>query len=74
MADPRFPIGGADPLGAPTSNTNTFWQKTFVKMKELDPVGGCVPAAPPVSANAIACTFESRLNQMPSRCSDIFST
>ena len=46
-----FPLGGCQPIGGvPTSDAHTFWQKR-VKMKEMDPVGGGVPVAPPGSAN-----------------------
>ena len=39
MEDPGYPLGGANPLGALTSNAAAFWQK-HLKMKELGPVGG----------------------------------
>ena len=45
--------GGADPLGGPNLRRIHFLAKTYVKMKEIDPVGGRAPAAPPGSANAI---------------------
>ena len=55
MADPGFPVGGG---GAPTrwGGANLqhihFSVKTYAKTKEIDPVGGGAPAAPPGSANA----------------------
>ena len=40
-ADPGFPVGGVDPFwGAWTSDEAAFSVKMYVKMKELDPVGG----------------------------------
>ena len=49
--DPGFPIWGVPTCwGAPTSDMYTFWQK-HVKMKEIDPVGGCMLAVPPGSTN-----------------------
>ena len=50
VADPGFPVGG----GAPTSDVGVFLAKMHVKTKELDPVGGGAPVAPPPgSANGI---------------------
>ena len=42
MADPGFPVGGgADPLGGGCQPlTRTLSAKTYVKTKEIDPVGG----------------------------------
>ena len=58
VADPGFPVGGgADPLGGGGGTDLRcvhFSAKTYVKMKEMDPVGERAPAAPPGSANAIA--------------------
>ena len=45
VADPRFPVGGVDPLGS------TFWGKMYAKTKELGPIGGRAPGMPPRSAN-----------------------
>ena len=48
MADPGFPVAG----GGADLQHGCFSAKTYVKMKELDPVGGGgAPAAPPGSAN-----------------------
>ena len=41
-----FPLGGADPLGGANLQCVHFLAKMYVKMKEIDPVGGA-PAAPP---------------------------
>ena len=51
VADARFPIGGG---GGADLRCGHFATKTYVKMKELDPVGGGghASAAPPGSANA----------------------
>ena len=56
VADPGFPVGGGcRPVGGDTDlRCVHFSAKTYVKMKEMDPVGGRTPAAPPGSANAIA--------------------
>ena len=35
-----FPLGGADPLGGANLRCIHFSAKTYVKMKEIDPVGG----------------------------------
>ena len=40
MADPGFPVGGVDPLGGMDPRRRHFLAKMYVKMKELDPVGG----------------------------------
>ena len=49
MADPGFPVGGggADPLGGANLRHVHFSAKTYVKMKEIDPVGGGGVAVPP---------------------------
>ena len=39
--------GGTDPLGGVNPQHVHFLVKTYAKMKEIDPVGGHVPAAPP---------------------------
>ena len=39
--------GGADPLGGANLRCIHFLAKTYAKMKEMDPVGGRAPAAPP---------------------------
>ena len=44
-----FPLGG----GGADLRHGCFLAKTYAKTKELDPVGGCVPAAPPGSANDV---------------------
>ena len=44
VADPGFPVGG----GGADLQRGCFSAKTYVKMKELDPVGGRGPAAPPL--------------------------
>ena len=51
MADPGFPVGGgADPLGGANLRRIHFLVKTYVKIKEIDPVGGggARAAAPPL--------------------------
>ena len=48
VADPRFPVGGgAEPLGGANLRRGQFSAKMYAKMKELDPVWGGAPAAPP---------------------------
>ena len=48
MADPGFPVGGAlTHWGGANLRHVHFLVKTYAKMKEMDPVGGHVPAAPP---------------------------
>ena len=48
VVDPGFPIGGAlTHWGAPTSEAYTFRQKTYAKMKEIDPVGGAHTGSAP---------------------------
>ena len=39
--------GGTDPLGGINLQHVHFLTKTYAKMKEIDPVGGHVPAVPP---------------------------
>ena len=52
VADPGFPVcGGTDPLGGTDLQHVHFSVKTYAKMKGLDPIGGCMLAAPPGSAN-----------------------
>ena len=47
VADPGFPVGGADLVGgAPTPEAATFQKNLYVKMKNLDPYGARA-AAPP---------------------------
>ena len=46
VADPGFFVGGADPLGALTSDAGVFWQKCMQKQNNWVPLG-----APPGSAN-----------------------
>ena len=48
MVDLGFPIrGGTNLLGGTNLRCVHFLAKTYVKMKEMDPVGGCAPAVPP---------------------------
>ena len=48
VADPGFPVGGHQPVGGGTNLQRVhFLGKTYVKMKEIDPVGGGRAAAPP---------------------------
>ena len=47
MADPGFPIGGVPTHWGGATSDAYFLAKTYVKMKEMDPVGGHMPAAPP---------------------------
>ena len=58
MADPGFPVGGCGPIrgvwthwGGVDPQCRHFFAKMYVKMKELDPVGGRAPGTPPRSAN-----------------------
>ena len=50
VVDPGFPVGGggADLLGGTNLRCVHFLAKTYAKMKEIDPVGGYVLAAPPL--------------------------
>ena len=50
VVDPGFPIGGGhQPVGGGADlQCVHFLAKTYVKMKEIDPVGGHMPAAPPL--------------------------
>ena len=53
MADPGFPIGGAPRhWGGAHLQCRCFLAKMYVKMEELDPVGGHVLVVSPGSANA----------------------
>ena len=55
VVDPGFPVGGALTHWGGTNLRHVhFLAKTYVKMKEIDPVGGRAPAAPPGSANGAA--------------------
>ena len=57
VADPGFPIGGADPSGeVPTSDAVAFWWKCMWKEKNWVPLGGgcSAPAAPCGSMNAFS--------------------
>ena len=49
MADPGFPIGGRGPRrgGGVDSRGGYVSENLYVKMKELGPLGGRVPGAPP---------------------------
>ena len=60
MADPGFPVGGGG--GADLRHVH-FLAKTYAKMKEMDPVGGRVPEAPPGSANA--CISVTHVSKVP---------
>ena len=55
MADPGFPVGGGGALtrwGGTNLQCVHFLVKTYVKTKEMDPVGGArASGAPPGSAN-----------------------
>ena len=42
------------PLGGVNLRRVHFLAKMYVKTKEIDPVGGCMPAVPPGSANVTA--------------------
>ena len=55
VADPGFPVGGGvDFVGGPwTRRRLRFVKFVYVKTKELGPLGGRAPGAPPGSANAI---------------------
>ena len=55
VVDPGFPVGGggADLLGGTNLRCVHFSTKTYAKTKEIDPVGGSAPAAPPGSANVL---------------------
>ena len=49
VADPGITVEGADPLGAPTSDTDAFRQKHMFtgKQKSWVPLGGGALVAPP---------------------------
>ena len=52
VADPGFPVGGAlTHWGGANLQHIHFSAKMYVKTKEIDPVGGHAPAAPPGSTN-----------------------
>ena len=55
MADPGFSVGGAPTRwGGADLRCVHFLAKTYVKTKEIDPVGGAhAGGAPPGSANGI---------------------
>ena len=55
VADPGFPVGGVLTCwGGANLRRIHFLAKTYVKMKEIDPVGGGAPRYPPPgSANDI---------------------
>ena len=48
VADPGFPIwwGDAEPSGGADLRRRHFSAKTYGKMKELDPIGGCTSGTP----------------------------
>ena len=65
MADPGFPVGETPTRwGGANLRRIHFLAKTYVKMKEIDPVGGggggggARRGAPPGSANALFATWE----------------
>ena len=48
VADPGFPVGGRRPVGGGANLQRVhFSAKTYVKMKEIDPVWGARTAEPP---------------------------
>ena len=61
MADPGFPIGGADFVGGANSRGGYVSKNLYVKTKESGPLGGRTPAAPldpPMTvADEIKCTL-----------------
>ena len=64
VADPGFPVGGYRAVrGGASLRCVCFSVKMYAKIKELDPVGGDVPVAPPNSpgsANVYIVIFEER--------------
>ena len=58
MADPGFPIGGAPThWGGANLRCVHFSAKTYVKTKEIDPVGGARTAVPPLDPPMIMLEF-----------------
>ena len=53
VADPGFPVGGCQPHGGANSWGGYISKNLYVKTKELGPLGGRAPAAPPGSANVL---------------------
>ena len=55
VADPGFPVGGGmDLVGGGVDSRGSYisWN-LYVKTKELGPLGGHTPGAPPKSANGL---------------------
>ena len=58
-ADPGFPVEGAPSRwGGANLQHGHFLAKMYAKTKELDPIGGGAPAAPPRSANDLYVIFQ----------------
>ena len=57
VADPGFPIGGANLIGGVNSRRGYISKNLYIEMKESGPLGGCAGSALPGSANG----YEYRL-------------
>ena len=57
----RWGVGGRRAIGGGGTNLRcgNFLAKTYVKMKEFDPVGGARRRRPPGSANAVLMSYVS---------------
>ena len=60
MVDPGFPIGGDQAIGGHQPLMQVLLAKTYVKMKELDSIGGACWWYPLGSANVHIHIFVSR--------------
>ena len=63
VADPGFPIGGCRPVGGAANLRRVHCSvKTYAKTKEIDPVGGHMPAVPPWICQCMVVSELARLS------------